>query len=75
MSKQETIVICEKCEGFGKEKHSKRYDYHHRYDWEWDEPCTECGGTGRLKKIVETTYEKLTQEDLKLIPKPEEAGK
>lgn len=75
MSKQEAIIICEKCHGFGKVEHSKRYDYHHGYDWEWDEPCPECGGTGRLKKIVVTTYEKLTEEDIKLVPKPEEAGK
>ena len=68
-----SIVICDQCKGSGKRECSERYDYHHRYDWEWDEPCSRCGGLGRLKKIVETTYEKLTEEDLKLRPKPEEA--
>jgi DnaJ-class molecular chaperone len=71
--KHESIVICEKCEGSGKIEHSERYDYHHGYDWVWDEPCSVCGGYGRLMKTVTTVFRKLTEEDLKLTPKPKEA--
>jgi len=73
MSTKKTIVICSKCGGTGKVECSERYDYHHGYDWEWDEPCNQCGGTGRMWEIVETTYQIITKEDLELRPKPEEA--
>lgn len=73
MYKEETIELCHKCKGSGKKVRSERYDYHHGYDHEWDEVCDLCGGHGRLKKIVTTDLVKLTEEDLKLRPKPPEA--
>lgn len=73
MPDKKTIVTCSKCNGLGKIECSERYDYHHKYDWVWDEPCEQCGGTGRMWEIVTTTYQKLTDEDLELTPKPKEA--
>lgn len=67
MSFERTIVICDSCKGSGKKQHSERYD------WAWDEVCPICGGHGRLWKVVGTSYRQLSEEDLKLIPKPEEA--
>lgn len=64
------IVICSKCGGTGK---SERYDYHHGYDWVWDETCERCGGTGRMWEIIDITHQKLSKEDLELTPKPKEA--
>lgn len=74
MHTEKEIILCESCKGSGKRECSERYDYHHRLDWEWDEPCTKCGGLGRVLKIVTTSIEMLTEEDLKLRPKPEDAG-
>jgi DnaJ-class molecular chaperone len=73
MSSVETIIICDPCKGSGKKVRSERYDHHHKYDWVWDEVCFECGGHGRVREVVETTLYKLTEDDLKLTPKPIEA--
>lgn len=64
------IIVCDSCKGSGKVEQSERYDYHHRYDWVWDEICSKCGGYGRVLKVVMTSFEKLTEENLTLRPKP-----
>jgi DnaJ-class molecular chaperone len=73
MYSESTIVICDSCKGSGKKQLSERYDHHHKYDWVWETVCPSCGGHGRLWKVVGTSYRQLSEEDLKLIPKPEEA--
>jgi DnaJ-class molecular chaperone len=73
MSTEENIVLCVPCKGSGKKVKSERYDHHHKYDWVWDEVCFECDGHGRIWEVVETTHRKLSEEDLKLTPKPKEA--
>ena len=58
------IVICQRCKGIGKIVTSRCID-HHRRDYIDDEfKCDECGGTGRLKKIIK--YNKLTIKELKI---------
>jgi hypothetical protein len=66
MSFERTIVICDSCKGSGK-------TISERYGWGWDEVCPRCDGHGRLLKVVGISYRKLSEEDLKLIPKPEGA--
>jgi DnaJ-class molecular chaperone len=64
------IVLCSSCKGSGKCTITERYDYHKRYDWEWDEVCDLCGGHGRMIKTTITSFEKLSEKDLNIRPKP-----
>ncbi len=60
------IIICDRCKGLGKVKKSELVDYHHNEYDEWEEVCTYCNGTGRLKKITEIAILKLVNKDLAL---------
>jgi DnaJ-class molecular chaperone len=48
------IILCSSCKGEGKIEESELTDYHRGEYRCWDEMCTRCKGSGRMKKTVET---------------------
>jgi DnaJ-class molecular chaperone len=60
----ETIVICDRCKGFGKIENSEVVDYHNNISDYWDEKCLTCDGSGRM--VLVTSTRKLTSSELKL---------
>jgi len=61
-TKEESIIICPKCEGKGIVCHEKMVDYHHREYETICEPCPDCDTKGRLIQTIEikTTLTKLS---------------
>jgi DnaJ-class molecular chaperone len=52
------IILCVKCKGAGTISYEELIDYHKREYTTIEEVCNSCGGSGRMKKITEVTYEK-----------------
>ena len=50
------IIICDKCEGWGKIQKDELTDYHHRYYDTWEERCDKCEGHGRLVEETSTKF-------------------
>lgn len=53
------IVICPSCNGRGYKTYEECVDYHKREYETIKTVCDICDGSGRLNKIVRTTFEKL----------------
>lgn len=53
-TKEESIIICDKCLGHGVTTRKELIDYHHREYDKITEPCDKCDGKGRLNQVIET---------------------
>ena len=56
----EEIILCARCKGSGLIHERRLVDYHRGEYEEWEEICPKCDGSGRLLKITEVMYEKIT---------------
>lgn len=75
MKKEEKIVVCWNCKGFGKKECSEIVDYHKNEYTYWDEVCRTCNGHGRLKQTVTTETSKLSDEELQVNSVNKDGGK
>lgn len=70
--KEEEIITCPECKGFGKREKEEIVNHHNNIIDCWDEECKNCDNRGRVVLETIKIIRKLTDKELALRPKPKE---
>lgn len=68
LSRSNTVVLCERCKGFGYTLDERLSDYHRREYTTTRSKCRDCEGDGRMIKSTEHISLNLGQDKVHLVP-------